>query len=1423
MKKNIYNLTNPQKNIWQLEQISLPEDHINNILAIMKLEKNLDLKILDKTINKIIEINDSLRIKIIKKGNEIFQTIENYSYKPTRIIYLDTDDIQTFAENFKNKDININTNLFEFSLIATPNNTFVFYKSHHIISDAWGMTQVGEQIKELYSMISNGEDISNYKKPTYTDFINREQKYLNSNKYLKDREFWTEYVQDMEPVKLFNDSRSASKKSNRYSKVIPNSLFSQITNFCRNNLITEYTFFMTILSIYFYKMLNCNSLVVGTPFLNRTKKNNDFENTGIFISTLPINIPMSDNISFVDLCKELYSNNLKIFRHACFPYSEIQSLYNTAHQITTNLYDIGFSYQINKMNTELNHDKGNSEWYSSGSQNNAFTFHISSLNNDKLALYDYQTAHFTLNDIKNMDNRIFNIISQILNSSNILIKDITVLTENDIKTIKAFNNTGTIEIPQLTTIDMFNSTVNSHPDNRAIICGKNSITYSDLSKRIDELANYLISIGLKGNMPIALFFDKSFDMIISMFAVLKAGGCYVPILPDENINRIRYILNDCKPFCILTNNSYLEKLHSLNLDCIDINQINVNTTKLNNISIDINDTAYIIYTSGSTGNPKGTQVSHENIVSLMHSTMNDPLLKPTSEDISMSLLKYSFDASGIDIYSSLLFGGTLLLIEKQDELNPEKVLHIMENQKVTRSFLIPKWLEHIAIEDSNLNTNLSSLKFLGSGGEVLKPHLLKSLHEKYPNLKILNLYGPTEATMFTTYKIVTENEFKNNSSSIGKPIPFSRAFVVNSNNNVLPLGTKGELIIYEDDTSIHNISKGYLNLPEQTSQRFITILNPISKKYVSAYKTGDIVRINENMEIEFIERTDDIVKINGGYLVALNEVEKKISSLLGPEFKVCPIAVPFKNTKVIILFICKSDNNISFNNLKQYINNNISFYMKPKTIIELNDFPRNSSGKIDKKKLKELALQHLNNRKDHIVLPKTKTEKKLFKLIKKLEGIDDLSITDDFFEGLGIDSLSLTNLYSHLDNYPITIQDLYNNSSIKDLAYFIDSNQKNKINLELSDVKQVQILNNCKPFDLSHILLTGVTGFLGIHLLYDLLINPNVKKIYCIIRNKIQLPGYKRLLNRISYYYDSDPNILNLVNEKVEVINGDSTKYHLGINEKIYTHLKSTITTVINSAANVRHYAKYNELYKDNVISVNNIIDFCDNSISLAHISTLSIGGFKNSYSCNFSLDEDTLFINQDFKNNPYLISKFIAEKNILLAIQNSNLNAKIFRMGNIMCRQSDGKFQKNYNQNVFIAALKMIIDIGIIPKDYLNLELEFSPVDECSKSIIKLIELNNSNTIYHCLNNNTLKISDLKNILEKLGYTFSIEDINSFKHSLDTLNDQYTKEYILNNNLNSYSLDKTLFELSKANMSWSRSDIIYIQKILDIINNNKW
>ena len=710
MDKRLYPLTGPQMNIWQLEKVNESSKNLNTIYSVLKLPQKTDLKLLDKTLNKIREINDSLRLRFIVDENcEIQQYVEDFKYVPSRIIMHDSEEILSVIENEKSDLLSVDGKVNELAIIKTPFNCFVLYKSHHILSDGWGMTQVADQIKEIYCALENGTSLENYKKPSYLDFVAKEQEYLKSTRFVKDSAYWKDLVKKIEPCTFFKNINNFDKSAKRFEHEIPADICEKIENYCTENKLTEYAFFIGIISIYFYNIYNINNFAIGTPFLNRQKRFGEFEETGLHVATLPLHICIDEMSNFVEFCKDINSKNLSLYKHGSFPYYNIQKLFDEEKGINSNLYEIGFSYQINVSGKEFNskcYDKtinepwnkgiGECAWLFSGEQNNSITFHLTQLNIRKLFAIDYLTSVFSDSEIDRINETIFYLIDQVLNYSEtqnnveiinhgsaekaenaIKISNFDMLSANQKQLLKKFNNTGNIPEIDKNVIDYLEEVVQKHPKKNALICDNLKMSYEDFYDKINTLSDLLIDNGVCPNSPIVLLFDKSFDMIIAMFATLKIGCYYVPILPDENSDRIKYIIEDCNPKIILTHKNYDDILKNYNIEHInlsnifspayldnfdeleDSNDVKVFSSKNLNISIKNKNIkpssiAYTIYTSGSTGNPKGVKVMHKNIVSLIESTKHDSVLKPLFSDVSMSLLKYSFDASGIDIYSSLL-------------------------------------------------------------------------------------------------------------------------------------------------------------------------------------------------------------------------------------------------------------------------------------------------------------------------------------------------------------------------------------------------------------------------------------------------------------------------------------------------------------------------------------------------------------------------------------------------------------------------------------------------------------------------------------------------------------------------------------------------------------------------------------------------
>ena len=508
--------------------------------------------------------------------------------------------------------------------------------------------------------------------------------------------------------------------------------------------------------------------------------------------------------------------------------------------------------------------------------------------------------------------------------------------------------------------------------------------------------------------------------------------------------------------------------------------------------------------------------------------------------------------------------------------------------------------------------------------------------------------GPTETTVCSTYHKCNRDEQQN--IPIGKTIANYKNYIVSEDNNLLPKGCIGELCI-----GGKGVTKGYLNNPVLTSSKFIT-LKCVNE---NVFKTGDLCRINENNEIEFVGRKDEQIKIRG-YRVSLAEIEKMIcmypliSNAIVTDFS------DTNNKKKLCAYYI-GENAITKKEIKEYLKKVLPLYMIPDVYIKVDEFKMTINGKIDKSSLPN-PNKICNENDTEYVEPKTKIEKKLAEIWSEILNIKNISIEDNLFE-LGADSLSIIEFQTLAinENLEINAQYIYLYQTIKKIAEKIE-NQNLKIDTsdekyELIDIKKLKLVNRKKK--IKNILLTGVTGFLGIHILNEILKNTN-SNVYCLVRGKDYSFARQRLEELYKFYFNND---LNVYNKRIKVVYGDITKDNLGLSSINYKELLEIIDTVIHSAATVKHYGNADFFFKINVLGTKNIINFCKNNSSALHyISTISISGqYTDMEEKEFT--EKCFFIKQNYSSNEYIKSKFEAEYEVLKEIRDSNLYAKIYRV----------------------------------------------------------------------------------------------------------------------------------------------------------------
>lgn len=1049
MNEILYDLTNPQKNIWITEQY-YKGNSINNICGTVYIKNELNFEKLIQAVNIVSHTHDNFKIRLQSVNNEIKQYFSDISDYTVEVVDIANQEELTNYENSIAKHVlSISNNqLFEIKIFRLPNNYGgVILNMHHLLADSWTFGLICKQIVDTYYNL-----IHNIKTPentySYIDYIKKEQQYMKSDAFVKDSNYWNTLFETV-PESATIPSTSNRKitktncNANRKAFSLPKNITERINAFCKAHKISPYNFFMSIFSIYLGRVSNLDSLVIGTPILNRTNFA-DKNTNGMFVSTVPFRINIESNSKFYEFTQEISQNSMTMLRHQRYPYQKLLENLRKKDSSLPNLYNVILSYQITKTINE--HIDCDTHWVFNGAVADDLQIHIVDYNNTGLnILYDYSVPKYCERDIQDTHKRILYMIKQVLNNESIFVKDIDIVTEEEKNQLLYEINNANIGFPKNKTIvDLFEEQVQKTPNNTAVILNDNSLTYDVLNKKANQLARYLIKSGIKKGDIIGIRVDKSFEMIVGILAIIKAGCTYLPINMSYPQDRVEYMLTDSSAKFLLTVESMIDDISTpVKKITIDLNKNNIYSLDSSNLCISISpeDLIYIIYTSGSTGKPKGAMLCHRNIVRLFKN--DKPLYDFNETDVWTMFHSVAFDFSVWEMYGALLFGGKLVLVPDKVAKDTNLFLDLLRKQHVTVLNQTPTYFYNLLATELERADNSLSIRYIIFGGEALKPKLIQKWSIKYPNTKLINMYGITETTVHVTFKELSEKDLKSNISNIGKPIPTLEVLILDKNLHLLPYGVPGEMCVLGQ-----GVFKGYLNREDLNKQKLI----PNSYYGQTLYHSGDLAILHKDGNLEYLGRIDKQVKLRG-FRVELGEIEEQI--LKNENIKTCIVAkkVNKNNRDILCAYYIKSGT-VNIDTVKKALQVNLPYYMIPQYFIEIEKVPMNINGKVD---FNSLPIPDEITHDKQIVKPRNQIDSDIIKAFRKILGIKQISIEDSFFE-LGGDSLSAISICTYLNEsckLNITVKDILDNPIIKDLSDCLSNNNSSasfdKIQIAKSD------------------------------------------------------------------------------------------------------------------------------------------------------------------------------------------------------------------------------------------------------------------------------------------------------------------------------------------------------------------------------------
>jgi amino acid adenylation domain-containing protein len=610
-------------------------------------------------------------------------------------------------------------------------------------------------------------------------------------------------------------------------------------------------------------------------------------------------------------------------------------------------------------------------------------------------------------------NRFNQFLDKLLSQSNDKLYRMNTLNITEFNNIVYEQNKTEKPVKNVSLTKYFNDIVQKYSDKIAAIDEFKSINYFELDKKSNQLARLLENQKTKKNDIIAILIDNRIEMLIAILAVLKIGAVYLPISPDTPKERIDYILKDSNAKKLLSTKK-LENGNFKNIDFIDLEEIDYTNLNSNELPFENsnNSPAYIIYTSGSTGNPKGVLVNQSSVVNLIECCIHKFNL--TNEDRISKYSSFSFDASVIEIFSSLMSGACLYFIPNQIKFDIYKLNHFFNENNITFSFLTTKFAEIF------MNLDNRSLKNLLLGGEKLK-------YFKKTSYNITNAYGPTEATVLATLQDI---EIDSDNIPIGKPIQNAKIYILDNELNPRNYSMEGEIYIGGEI-----LAQSYLNQNKLTESKFIP--NPFQTEKEKElgfnsklYRTGDIGKKLESGEILISGRTDFQVKIYG-YRIELNEIEQQILKYAN----ITNVTIKAFNDKQDHKYLCayfEAKENIEIEILKKHLENHLPTYMIPKFFVQLEKMPINYNGKVDLKSLKEPDMKLAKT--NQYIAPSTQIEEMISQKFSEILCCENISIHDDFFL-LGGNSIKSILLLSKLqEHFILDLSQIYSNKTVYNLA-----------------------------------------------------------------------------------------------------------------------------------------------------------------------------------------------------------------------------------------------------------------------------------------------------------------------------------------------------------------------------------------------------
>jgi amino acid adenylation domain-containing protein len=1030
-----------QQQIWLLGQIA-PDIPIYNEPFTFRLGGPIDVIALEQSFNDILRRHDALRTTFTKVNGQPVQVVSPVKpFKLPVFDFSDQPDHQREADAHRlataqaKQPFDLSQYpLFRATLVQLDAKDYrLFLTFHHIIIDGFSAYEVFlPELATLYQAFANSKPSPLQPlKIQYPDFAIWQHQWLQQAGILEEQlAYWKQQLADLAPLQLPTDSppsAQASFQGARYCLSLPKQLTEQLKNLSRQEGVTLFVTMLAAFQTLLYRYSGQDDIPVGTVSAT-TRNHAELEQMmGYCLNTLVLRTDFSENPSFQQLLHRVREVTVGAYAHQDLPFEQLVNELRPARSPGANpLFQVAFTIQPPRPILDLGWDISQLDVHTDTTKFDYFYLELDEKPEAMTGRIEYNTDLFDEATIARMVGHYQTLLEGIVTNPEQPVSHLPLLTAQEKQQLVEWNKTQTDFPKDLCIHQLFEQQIERTPEAIAVVFEGQQLTYRELNNRANQLAHYLIHLGVKPETLVGICVERSLEMVVGLLGILKAGGAYVPLDPNYPQERLAFILQDAQVPVLLTQTGMMDKLssHLVSTIYLDTEWEKISHFNAGNPSAKVTpeNLAYLIYTSGSTGKPKGVAIEHHSGMVLLDWAKN--IFTP--EEIAGVLASTSicFDLSVFELFVPLSWGGQIILVD-----NALYLPNLSVETKVTLLNTVPSAMKELI----RMNGLPTSVRVINLAGEPLSKTLVQQIYQQKTIEKVFNLYGPSEDTTYSTFALIEKDSDK--SPSIGAPIANTQIYVLDGNKQQVPIGVYGELYIGGD-----GLARGYFNRPELTDEKFI--LNPFSDNPESRlYKTGDLVRYRPDGNLEFLGRIDHQVKIRG-FRIELGEIEVILSQHPTVQEVVVIVREDTPGDKrLVAYFVAKSSQQIASTiELHHFLQNQLPHYMIPSAFVQLEALPLTPNGKIDRKALPQPEAQRTDLETSYIA-PQNALEEKIATIWKTVLHVDQVGIQDNFFE-LGGNSLLLVQVQEKLVtilNQDVSVLTLFQYPTISALAEYLES------------------------------------------------------------------------------------------------------------------------------------------------------------------------------------------------------------------------------------------------------------------------------------------------------------------------------------------------------------------------------------------------